>query len=245
MVAGRLKRLITLDWDAVAGVLAAMIALVLHLLHMVEPGVVLTIILVILALLLIRDLRRERQDDRVLDLMLELRPVLKSMESMLRPPDTVLVGPNELRSVSELFTAAARGEVVYYNVCLSMFKPQPLFDKLLRPAVENPSVTRIQFVLDEGERERWIQDVIPKIEACSDGAKVLEPHWAKLEKTLSFIIAEQQAGGKPEALLSFWGEPFMSKTAGRDVPRYVFHVLPQSELMARLSELERLARLNP
>jgi hypothetical protein len=56
----RLKRLISLDWDAIAGVLAAVTALVLRLLHLVEPGILVTIILVILALLLIRDLRRER-----------------------------------------------------------------------------------------------------------------------------------------------------------------------------------------
>jgi len=242
-VTGRLRRLITLDWDAVAGVLAAVIALVLHLLHLVEPGVVLTIILVILALLLIRDLRRERQDDRILELVEALGPTLTSMEGFLHPPDTVLVGPGQLLSVSESFAAGGRGEVIYFNVCLSMFKPQSLFDKLLRPAIENPRVTRIQFVLDEGERERWKQDVLPKVRSCSGGVKVLEPRWARLEKTLSFIVSEQRVEGKPEALLSFWGEPFMSKSAGRDVPRYVFHVLSQSELMGRLSEVERQVRL--
>jgi hypothetical protein len=36
----------------------------------------------------------------------------------------------------------------WFHVCLSMFRPQPLFDTLLRPAVENPQVTSIQFILD-------------------------------------------------------------------------------------------------
>jgi hypothetical protein len=32
------------------------------------------------------------------------------------------------------FSHRARGEIVWFNVCLSVFKPRPLFDALLRPA---------------------------------------------------------------------------------------------------------------
>ena len=51
------------DWDAVAGIVAASAARVLHLLHVIETDVLLTIALVLLALLLFRDLRREAQDE--------------------------------------------------------------------------------------------------------------------------------------------------------------------------------------
>ncbi|MFO0969607.1 MAG: hypothetical protein U0793_28950 [Gemmataceae bacterium] len=44
-------------------------------------------------------------------------------------------------------------------------------------------------------------------------------------------------------MLSFWGEPFMARAPGKDVPRYVFHVQGHSELVTRLSELERGYRL--
>lgn len=239
----RLKRLISVDWDAIAGVLAAVTALVLHLLHLVQPGVLLTIILVILALLLIRDLRRERQDDRILEIARESRSVLEKLEGALHPPDVLLFGPGRLQSVSERFAAEARGEIIYFNVCLAMFKPQVLFDKLLRPAIENPRVTKVQFVLDESEREQWVRDVMPKVKACPSAAKVAEPHWCKLEKSVSFILSDNQPDGKAEALLSFWGEPFMSRTTERDIPRYVFHVQGHSELVARLSEIERQSRL--
>ena len=47
------------DWDAIAGIFAACAALVLHLLHVIETDVLLTIALVAIALLLFRDLRRE------------------------------------------------------------------------------------------------------------------------------------------------------------------------------------------
>ncbi len=53
--------------------------------------------------------------------------------------------------------------MVWFNVCLSMFERQPLFDALLRPAIENPAVTAVSFVLDEGQRPRWERDVRPAI----------------------------------------------------------------------------------
>ena len=53
------------DWDAVAGIVAAAIAMVLHLLQVVQPDVLLTITLVLVALLLLRQLRHEEREERV------------------------------------------------------------------------------------------------------------------------------------------------------------------------------------
>ena len=64
-----MKRLLKLDWDALAGIIAAVIALVLHLLHIVDEGVLLALALVLLALLLIRDLKRESESEKVLELL--------------------------------------------------------------------------------------------------------------------------------------------------------------------------------
>jgi len=55
---------------------------------------------------------------------------------------------------------------------------------------------------------------------------------------MSFILAETPDGAT-EAHLSFWGEPFMAYTPGREVPRYIFHVKGHSELIGRLTDLER------
>jgi hypothetical protein len=54
------RQLLALDWDAIAGVIAAVAAIVLHLLHVIDEGVLTTIAVVLLAVLFIRDLRRER-----------------------------------------------------------------------------------------------------------------------------------------------------------------------------------------
>jgi hypothetical protein len=229
------------EWETVAGIVAAVVALVLHLLHVVDQEVLITVILVLLALLLLGSLRGEGRGDRLEEQLGHLRADTVELRSILARPDTVLVGPQQLRAESRRFARTAHGEMVWFNVCLLMFIPQVLFDDLLRPAIENPAVTRIRFVLDERERDRWRDAVHPKVAGCEGAEKVIEPTWTRLDENVSFILAAQEHGGM-EAHLSFWGEPFMSRSAGRDIPRYIFRVLEGSELISRLSELERSYR---
>lgn len=230
------------DWDAVAGIVAAGAALVLHLLHIIEVDVLLTIALVVMALLLFRDLRREAQDELLLERSERTEGVLAGLLAGMKQPDVILVGPRELRRASEDFARQARGEMVWFNVCLLMFRPQSLFDALLRPALENPAVSGVQFVLDPSERERWEQEVVPKARAAGGLAKLRKPRWVPLShEAVSFILAEG-AAGETEAHLSFWGEPFMSRQPGFDIPRFVFHVQAHSALVGQLVELERKSR---
>lgn len=237
-----LRRLRTLDWEAMAGVSAAVLALVLHLLHVVDQSVLLTITLVILALILIRDLRREGREEHALELAERTDAAVLKLQSALTPPDTILIGPSRLHAESEQFAQRARGDMTWFNVCLLMFVPQSLFDVLLRPAVENPRVTGIQFILDASEKERWLTDIVPKLRACRGAEKVREPRWCELKESVSFILAEIEPEGAVEAHLSFWGEPFMSRSTGRQIPRYIFHVQGHSELIGRLVELARYYR---
>jgi len=235
----KLKRIIRLDWDAIAGVIAAIIALILHFLHIVEVGLLLAIILVLLALLLIRDFKREHHSERLDTSISRTERALQDIQSALKPPDVVLIGPSELRFASKEFIQRGQGEVVWFNVCLLMFRPQSTFDVMLRPIIENPQITSIQFILDSSEKEPWQSEVMSKAKTCPGCEKIKDPIWCSLEETISFIHIETTPGGKGEALLSFWGEPFMSKsTKGENIPRYVFHVKEHSELMTRLKEIE-------
>jgi hypothetical protein len=133
--------------------------------------------------------------------------------------------------------------MVWYNVCCLMFKRQEVFDATLRLVIDNPLVTSLQLICDEQERTLWESDVLPKVQRCQGGGKVRDPLWRQLPKTLSFMLAEVRAHGRPEMLLSFWGEPFMARTVEKSVPRYVFRVQKHSELITRLAELERQARM--
>ncbi len=240
-----ITRLRRLDIEAVAGLIAAILAHVLHLLHIIEPDILLVVIMVILALMLIRDFRREDRDERTAQSWQHSEAMLAQLVESVRPPETTLVGPATLREESSAFSQQARGDMVWFNVCLSMFEPQILFDTLLRPALENPRTTSVRFILDEGERERWERAVLPKARALGAEAKLGEPVWTSLQEPVSCILAELETTGRTEALLSFWGEPFMARSRGRDVPRYIFRVHAHSELITHLSELVRGYRMTP
>jgi hypothetical protein len=238
-----LKRLLEFDWDVLAGITAAVVALVLHLFHVVDGGVVTGILLVLVALILIRDLRREHREEKLTDSVLRSESMLQSLKASLSPPDVLLVGPHHLRKETTQYCAQSQGEMLWFNVCLLMFRPQALFDEMLKPAIENPKVTSLAFILDESEKERWDKEVLPKIKQCRGAEKVLPPQWCHLKESVSFILSDVLPAGERQGLLSFWGEPFMSRSTGQDIPRYVFKVLAHSELIVRLTEMARSYRL--
>jgi hypothetical protein len=237
-----LKRLLKQDWDAIAGILAAITALILHLLHYTDENTLLAIAIVLMAILLLRDFRRENQAEKLESSVERISSAVEDVKRAVRTPDVTLIGPTELRAASLGFAQKGRGEVVWYNVCLRMYKAQQPFNIMLRPFIENPAVSSIRFVLDSEEKQRWQSDVLPKINATSGYTKVEEPYWYHLKDNISFVIAETGEEGQSEALVSFWGEPFMSIGTDKNVPRYVLHVNSSSELIARLKEKERICR---
>lgn len=239
-----MKKLLRMDWDVIAGIAAAVLAIILHLLHIAEHEVLLTILLVLVALLLFRDLRRESNDEHVAETIQQLRGTVLDVQTCLNPVEAILVGPRQLRAVSRRFCEAAHGEMVWFNVCFTMFRAQEVFDLMLKTAIENPDVESLKFVASEGERELWMKNLLPKIRECQGSEKVAEPHWRQLPETVSFILADN-AEGNTEALLSFWGEPFMSRATGTQAPRYLFLIQSHSDLIAQFIEIERQNRSEP
>jgi hypothetical protein len=230
-----------IEWEAVAGILAAVLALVLHFLHIVDESVLLQITLVLVAFLFISHLRRESETENLAESVAHTERTVEEIRAGMDTPDLELIGPARLRPRSTQFGEGARGEMIWFNVCLLMFVPQDLFDALLRPPIENPDVSSIQFVLDESERERWNTQVEPKVRECKGAETVQEPVWRDLDENVSFILRGTE-DEQTDALLSFWGEPFMARTT-RDVPRYIIHVARGSELIPQLQDIEREHRL--
>lgn len=227
------------EWDAIAGVLAAVIAIVLHFLHVIDEKIILPVVLTLMALLFTNFIRHTRNNEKSADEVEDIHKIVSKIDSSLTSPDILLIGPRQLRFSHEQFAQNMRGEVVLYNLCLLMYRTQPLFDNLLRPMIENSQVTGIQFVLDFDQKPLWESEVLPRIKNSAGSSKVREPRWCVLEKNLSFILADIQPYGKTEALLSFWGEPFMSQSTERNIPRYILHVQSHSELLTQLIELYR------
>lgn len=238
-----MKRLFRFEWDALAGILTAVSAIILHYFHIVDTSVLLSVTVVLIALLFLRDLRRDDTFEQFSESLLKTHNAVKEIQADIIPSDIILVGPSRLRQVTKDFSTRAQGEMIWFHVCPLMFKRQELFDLLLRPAIENEQVKSIQFIFDEGQRQQWESEMLPKINACRNKEKVNEPHWTSIEENVSVIISNIGLDKKVEVLLSFWGEPFMSKTVGRQVPRYIFHLLPNSELIAPLAEMVRHYRI--
>lgn len=234
------KKFISYEWDAIAGILTAVAAIVLHHLHLLDDRVVMPVFLGLMALLFINFMRHSRNNELTAEKVAHAERMLEGMQEALRPAEVALIGPRRLRSENERFARTMRGDTLWYNVCLSMYAPEPIFDALLRPAIENPQVDSIQFVLDTAQRPLWEQTIQARIMACPGHDKVRPPRWRSLPANVSFIMADGEAGGA-EALLSFWGEPFMSEATGRSIPRFVFHVRPGAELLPHLVELARAA----
>lgn len=230
------------EWDTIAGIIAAVVAIVLNALNLISGNVLSALAVLLIALLFIREVRRDAVSEEMRASLERIEERLGTLHETLRP-DTRLIGPQHLRDESEAFARRSRGEMVWFNVCLTMFRPQSLFDAMLRPAIENPAVTAIQFSVDATQQELWQTEVVPKIARCVGREKVREPRWiAVKENSVSFVISGVDSDDA-DALLSFWGEPFMASAIGPGVPRYIFYVFRHSELIPRLRELERSHRI--
>jgi hypothetical protein len=227
------------DWHAVAGVIAAVAALALHLLHIVDDSTVLLIILVILALMMIRDLHHEDRYEGVVSKVDEIDETIDSIRADTGPRDLQLIVPRQLTAVSQRFLERVQGDMIWFNAPLDMFASQGLFDRFLRPAIGNDRVGSIRFILDQGERERWEEQVVPMIQACRDHARVLDPLWVTIQESYYFILGHIEDRDNPDALLSLWQPPFMADMPGGDVPRYLIHVRSHADLIQRLVEIER------
>ena len=158
------KRLLKQDWEVVAVLLAALVALVLHFLHLAEENVLLAIAVVLLAFLLIRDIKRESQAEHFALVEDRIENSLINIQASLTAPDVTLIGPSQLQAESIRFAKRGQGEVILFNICLRMYKAQQVFDIMLRPYIENPDITSIQFLLNPKEKERWdkgCEDYIP------------------------------------------------------------------------------------
>ena len=88
-----MRRFRNVEWEAVAGVVAAVVALVLHLLGVADEGVLLTVMLVLLALLLLSVVRGQGREQHVDEVLQSVAGDLAGLRASLTPPDAILVGP--------------------------------------------------------------------------------------------------------------------------------------------------------
>jgi hypothetical protein len=236
-----LRSLLRVDWDVIAGIAAAIIAMLLSFMGLVSETVSRGIILLLCALLLVRDLRREGREHRMFDKLDLLKRNLIGLASTVRQTDVCLVGPKRMKADVADFATALYGEVRWFNACCRMFHRQEVFDATLRPLLDNPNVTNVLLLCRPDERRFYETDLRPKLHACENGRKVRGPFWGGIRGGVSFILGDVDGDGRDEALVSILDEPFSAYSEGPSVPRYVLRVYSQSPLMMHLQEIVRHA----
>ena len=131
----KFRKSLSYEWDAIAGLLAAVAAIFLHMLHIVGEQVVLPVILALFGLLFINFMRHTRNNEAAAELVEKTEDAVRGIQSALTSRDIVRIGLRQLRSASEHFARHMGGDEIWFNVCLSMYSPSPLFGALVRPPV--------------------------------------------------------------------------------------------------------------
>ena len=96
----KLKRFLSYEWDAIAGILAAALAIILHLLHIVDEHIVMPIVLALMALLFLNFMRHERRNEQTAEQVEQTQEMVSRIKASLVVPDVVLVGPRQLRAAN-------------------------------------------------------------------------------------------------------------------------------------------------
>ena len=112
------NRLLSYEWDAIAGILAAVAAIVLHFLNFIDDQVILPVVLTLMALLLINFMRHTRNNELTAEQVEHLHKMVVKINASLEVPDIVLIGPRQISSTNEHFARNMRGEATLFNVCL-------------------------------------------------------------------------------------------------------------------------------
>ena len=235
------RRLLRIDWDVVAGIIAALVAMLLSFMGLVSETVGLGIILLLCALLLTRDLRGEAREIRMFDKLDLVKRQLVGLTDAVKPSDIQLIGPKKMRQGYVNFATALHGDVRWFNACCRMFRRQEVFDATLRPLIDNPNVTSIRLMCRPEEQQNWKSDVLPKLRKCENGDKVHEPSWGAIRGNISFLIGDIDGDGRNEALVSILDEPFAAYNVGPTVPRFLLRAFSACDLMAHLEEVVRHA----
>ena len=235
------RRLLRIDWDVIAGIIAAITAMILRFMGVISEHVVRGIILLLSALLLTRDLRGEAREYRMFDKLDLIKRYVFDISGAVKPPDVQLIGPKKMRHAYTAFVTSLYGDVRWVNFCCRMFHRQEVFDATLRPLLDNPNVTSVMPICRPEDRPYWNADVLPKLRKCDNGRKLREPCWRNVQRHVSLLIGDIDGDGRNEALVSILEEPFAAASHGTSVPRYLLRVFSACDLLSQIEEAARYA----
>lgn len=230
-----LRRLLAVEWDTLAGIAAAFVALVLSLFGLVSDVTVRAILLLLAALILLRELRNDSRSAIHAEHLDCMRQDIRDLREKIGTTDLVVITPLALRSAFQDFVTHLGGRVTWYNACCRMFHRHEVFESTLGQLLGNPDVVAVEMLCDASERHAWDTDLAIKVRKCAGATKLREPIWGALPTAVSFLIGEHRESKRPQALMAIMEEPFASHGNGRSVPRYLFRVQNHSDILTAMA----------
>lgn len=235
----RIRKLLCVEWDTLAGVAAAALAMVLSFFDLVSPTTVRAILLLIVALILLRELRRDSRETRYAEHLDVMRQDMRSLLDKNGGAGIFLISPAALLHEFQDFAAHLHGEVTWYNACCGMFCRAEAFQATLGQLMVNPEIDAIHLLCDHREQPLWENDVAAHVRQHALAEKVRVPLWGDLSASLSFLVGSRRGDNRPQALIAIIEEPFASRGRFLRVPRYLLKVHDGSSLLADIKEVIR------
>lgn len=219
--------------DVLILVAASFLGIILHHLGVVPESYLISLILLLLALHALHQVVRDE----------EASETITRIESRLsQEPDIELIRTPDLLKEGEEFALRNRGEMWWFNTPLGFRRPE-MFEKLLKPALENPKTKKVYFILRPQFKEVWEKEALPKIQTTRGKEKVAPPIYCDIKEEFAFkMIDLSEEKEIKEAHLTFLSEPFIMREARGDKgevyhPRYLLYIKSNNELIPRLKEI--------
>ncbi len=224
----------TLELDIVAIVIASILGIVLHALHILPEAYVTSLILLLLALHAIHGTTQASKDSEVHKKLLEAA-------ERIEEPDVRLISTEEVFERGRELALSNKGEMWWFNTPLGI-RNDVIFERILKPAIENPNTSKIVFILDKRFKTMWDEEVAPKIDKCKGKEKVDAPIFRSIDERIAFRMIDTDPGkGLKEAHVTFLEKPFTYKAEREEpatfYPRHAFQIKSHSKLIQDLKDM--------
>lgn len=114
---GRIRKLLSIEWDTLSGVVAALAAMVLSFFDLASPMTVRAILLLIVALILLRELRRDSREAQYAEHLDIMRQDVHALLDKAGGACMTLIPPAALLHEFQDFATHLHGTVTWYNAC--------------------------------------------------------------------------------------------------------------------------------
>lgn len=224
----------TIELDILAIVIASILGIVLHALHILPEAYVTSLILLLLALHAIHGATQASKDS-------EVHKRLLDAAERIEEPDVRLLNTEEVFERGRDLALNNKGEMWWFNTPLGI-RNDAVFERILKPAIENPNTSKIVFILDKKFKTIWEEEVEPKIDKCKSKEKVETPRFRSIDEKTAFRMIDTDPGrGLKEAHVTFLEKPFTYKAEREEpaifYPRYALQVKSHSKLIQDLKDM--------